>query len=118
MISRRAGAERCHRAHLSGAENQFELYTALSSLYVPVVERMAASDPMSLVTKINGNGAVTWQLKQSLLGDRQAYGQGARKVHRAKGGGYLIEVGRYHSTWLVKLDESGAMDSTSLLRST
>ncbi|MFC6940602.1 hypothetical protein ACFQE8_11605 [Salinirubellus sp. GCM10025818] len=44
----RAGVERCYRDHLARAENQFELYTLLSFLYVPVVERMSANDRTSL----------------------------------------------------------------------
>jgi asparagine synthase (glutamine-hydrolysing) len=44
----RTGAERCYRAHLNGAENQFELYTLLSFLHMPAVERMAANDRMPL----------------------------------------------------------------------
>jgi hypothetical protein len=65
---------------------------------------------VSWVAKISEDGTVTWELEQSLLGSRQYNGQTASDVHRANGGGYLIEVGRYRSQWLVKIDESGAIE--------
>ncbi|MEF8801848.1 MAG: asparagine synthase-related protein [Halolamina sp.] len=44
----REGARRCYEDHLDGADNHFELYTLLSFLYMPVVERMVADDAMPL----------------------------------------------------------------------
>jgi hypothetical protein len=64
---------------------------------------------VSWVAKVSGDGEVTWELAKTLLGSRQAYGQSANRVYRANSG-YLIEVRRYHSLWLVKIDESGSIE--------
>jgi asparagine synthase (glutamine-hydrolysing) len=44
----REGARRCYEDHLDGADNHFELYTLLSFLHMPVVERMVAGDAVPL----------------------------------------------------------------------
>lgn len=42
------GVDRCYRAHLDGADNAFELYTLLSFLNMPVVDRLATSTHQSI----------------------------------------------------------------------
>jgi asparagine synthase (glutamine-hydrolysing) len=44
----REGARRCYEAHLDGEDNHFELYTLLSFLHMPVVERMVTDDAVPL----------------------------------------------------------------------
>jgi hypothetical protein len=66
------------------------------------------------VAKINGDGAVTWELQEHLGSGPYVRGDdpSAHGIHRAEGGGYLIEVGGAYGDdrWLVKLDESGAIE--------
>ncbi|MFC6940156.1 dockerin type I domain-containing protein [Salinirubellus sp. GCM10025818] len=64
------------------------------------------------VAKINGDGAITWELKEYLVDEPPTEGAApwAYDVHRAEGGGYLIEVRGISDRSLVKLDESGAIE--------